>query len=93
MSPVQAKSVRNWTLVQGCYIIKTDASKVKHPHWSKGTIQNRENPRKYHILADDSDRVVTRPRCHIKAYYTRSGRVREAPKMLNKIDIIKSMLK
>ena len=59
-----------------------DASKVKHPQWSKGTIENSEDPQKYHILTDDNDRVVTRSRCYIKAYYTRSGRVSKAPKHL-----------
>ena len=41
-----------------------------------------EKIRKYHILADDSDRVVIRFRCHIKAYLTRSGRASKAPKQL-----------
>ena len=44
------------------YKKNTDASKIICPKWSKGTIKNRENPRKYHILADESDRVVTRSR-------------------------------
>ena len=55
-----------------------DATKVKHPHWSIGIIKNKENPRKDHILDDDNDTVVTRSRCHIKAYFTRSGRVSKA---------------
>ena len=59
-----------------------DATKAKHPQWSKRTIKNRENPHKYHILADNNDRVVTRSRHHIKAYVTRSGRARKAPKHL-----------
>ena len=61
-----------------------DAPKVKHPQWSKGTIKNLEKPRKYHILADDSDRVITRSKHHIKAYVTRSGRASKAPKHLIK---------
>ena len=83
MSPVQAKSYRNWMLVHGCVHDKNpDASKVKHPQWSKGMIKSRENPRKYHILADDSDRVVIMSRCHIKGYYTRSGRCGKDPERL-----------
>ena len=59
-----------------------DAPKIKHPQWSKGTIKISENPCKYHILTDDSDRVITRSRHHIKAYVTRSGRASKAPKHL-----------
>ena len=33
----------------------------------------------YHILTDDSERMITRSRCHIKTYITRSGRVSKAP--------------
>ena len=29
-----------------------DSTKIKHPQWSKGTIKNCENPRKYHIFTD-----------------------------------------
>ena len=57
-----------------------DRTKIKCPQWSKGAVKNCENPRKHHILADDSDRVATRSRCHIKAYFTRSGRASKAPK-------------
>ena len=57
------------------YEIYPDASKIKCPQWLQGTIKNRETPRRYHILADDSDRGVTRSRYHIKAYFTRSWRV------------------
>ena len=59
-----------------------DSTKVKRPKWCKGTIKNRQNPQKYEILTDDSDRVITRSRRHIKAYLTRSGRVSKAPKHL-----------
>ena len=59
-----------------------DSTKIKCPQWFKGTIKNCENPRIHHILADDSDRVVTRSRCHIKAYFTRSDRASKAPKYL-----------
>ena len=59
-----------------------DSTKIKRPKWCKGTIKNRQNPRKYEILTDDSDRVIMRSRRHIKAYLTRSGRVSKAPKCL-----------
>ena len=59
-----------------------DSTKVKRPKWCKGTIKDRQNPCKYEILTDDSDRVITRSRRHIKAYLTRSGRVSKAPKRL-----------
>ena len=59
-----------------------DNTKIKCPQWCKGMIKNCENPRKYHILTDDSERIVTRPRCHIKAYFTRPGRVSKAPQHL-----------
>ena len=55
--------------------------KVKCPQWCKGTVKDRQNPRKYEILTD-GDRVVTRSRRHIKAYLTRSGRFSKAPKRL-----------
>ena len=32
-----------------------DSTKIKHLQWSKGTIKNCENPRKYHILTDESE--------------------------------------
>ena len=48
----------------------------------KQRVIDRKNPRKYEILTDDSDRVITRSRRHIKAYLTRSGRVSKAPKCL-----------
>ena len=59
-----------------------DSTKIKCPQWCKGTIKNRENPWKYHILTNDSDRMITRSRCHIKAYMTKSGRVSKAQKQL-----------
>ena len=59
-----------------------DSTRIKHPQWCKGTIKNRENPQKYQILTDDSDRMITRSRSHIKAYMTRSSRVNKAPKHL-----------
>ena len=58
-----------------------DSSKIKHPQWCKGTVKDRQNPRKYEILTDN-DRIVTRSRHHIKAYLTRSGRVGKAPQRL-----------
>ena len=58
-----------------------DSSKIKHPKWAKGTVKDRQNPRKYEILTDN-DRVVTQSRRHIKAYLTKSGRVSNAPKRL-----------
>ena len=48
-----------------------DSSKVKCPNWCKGTVKDRKNPRSYKILMDN-DIIVTRSRCHIKAYLTRS---------------------
>ena len=59
-----------------------DSTKVKRPKWCKGTIRNRQDPQKYEILADDSDRVITRSRRHIKAYMTKSGRISKPPKHL-----------
>ena len=59
-----------------------DSTKVKGPKWCKGTIKDRQNLRKYEIFTDDSDRVITRSRRHIKAYFTRSGRVSKSPKHL-----------
>ena len=59
-----------------------DSTKVKRPKWCKGTIKNRQDPRKYEIPTDDSDRVITRSRRHVKAYLTRSGRVSKSPKHL-----------
>ena len=64
------------------YDKKLDSTKVKIPKWCKGTIKDRQNPRKYEILTDDSDRVITRSRRHIKAYLTRSGRISKSPKCL-----------
>ena len=74
-----------------------DSTKIKRPKWCKGTIKNRQDPQKYEILADDSDRVITRSRRHVKAYLTRSGRVSKSPKCLRikpifgVITIVKSM--
>ena len=59
-----------------------DSAKIKRPKWCKGTIKDRQNPRKYEILTDDSDQIIMRLRRHIKAYLTRSGRVSKAPKHL-----------
>ena len=59
-----------------------DISKVKRPKWCKGTIRDRQNPHKYEILTDDSDRVIMRSRRHIKAYLTKSGRMSKPPKYL-----------
>ena len=58
-----------------------DSSKKKCPKWAKGTVKDRQNPRKYEILTDN-DRVVTQSRRHIKTYLTKSGRVSKAPKRL-----------
>ena len=58
-----------------------DSNKIKHPKWSKGMISDRSNPRKYQILMD-KDRIVTRPRHHIKGYYMQYGRVSKAPSRL-----------
>ena len=57
-----------------------DSTKVKRPKWCKGTIKNTQNPHKYEILTDNSDRVIMRSRRHVKAYLTRSGRVSKSPK-------------
>ena len=43
-----------------------DSTNIKRPKWCKGTIKDRQNPRKYEILTDDSDQVITRSRRHIK---------------------------
>ena len=59
-----------------------DSTKVKRPEWCRGIVKNRENPRKYEILSDDTDRVITRFRRHIKAYLTKSGRISKPPKHL-----------
>ena len=59
-----------------------DSTKVKRPKWCKGTIKDRQNPHKYEILTDDSDRVIMRSRRHVKAYLTRSGGVSKSPKRL-----------
>ena len=56
--------------------------RLRDPKWCKGTIRDRQNPCKYEILPDDSDRVITRSRRHIKAYLTMSGRVSKTPKHL-----------
>ena len=69
--------VRNRVL----YEKNPDASKVKRPKWCKGTVSNRQNPRKYEILTDN-DCIVTRSRHHIKNYFTHSGRVVRAPNRL-----------
>ena len=58
-----------------------DSNELKHPKWSKGMISDRSNPRKYQILMDN-DKVVTRSRCHIKGYFTHSGRISKAPNRL-----------
>ena len=50
-----------------------DSTNIKQTKWAKGMIKDRENPRKYKILTDDSDRMTTRSRHHIKAYMTKSG--------------------
>ena len=59
-----------------------DSNKPKHPNWSKGTISDRSNPRKYQILMDN-DKVVTRSRHHIKGYFTHSGQISKAPNWAN----------
>ena len=59
-----------------------DSTKIKRPKWCKGMIKNRQNPHKYEILSDDSDRVITRSRRHIKAYLTKSGRISKPLKHL-----------
>ena len=59
-----------------------DSTKIKRPKWCKGTIKDRQNPHKYSILIDDSDRVITRSRRHIKAYLTKSGRMSKPPEHL-----------
>ena len=55
-----------------------DSTKIKHPKWVKGTISGKLNKRKYRILSDN-DRVITRSRCYIKGYQTKSGRISKAP--------------
>ena len=35
-----------------------DSTKIKRPKWCKGTIKDRQDPRKYEILTDDSDCVI-----------------------------------
>ena len=64
------------------YDKNSDSTKVKRPKWGKGTIKNKEDPIKYEILSDDSDRVITRSRRHVKTYLTRSGRVSKSSKCL-----------
>ena len=59
-----------------------DSTNIKRPKWCKGTIKDRQNPHKYEILTDDSDHVITRSRRHIKAYFTKSGRMSKPPKHL-----------
>ena len=59
-----------------------DRTKVKRPKWCKGTIRDRQNPWKYEILTDDSDRIIMRSRRHITAYLTKSGRMSKSPKHL-----------
>ena len=59
-----------------------DSTNIKRPKWCKGTIKDRQNPCKYEILTDDSDCVITRSRRHIKAYFTKSGRMSKPPKHL-----------
>ena len=59
-----------------------DCTKIKRPKWCKGTIKDRQDPCKYEILTDGSDRVITRSRRHIKAYLTKSGRMSKPPKCL-----------
>ena len=59
-----------------------NSTKIKCPQWCKGTVKNRGNQCKSHIMADDNDRMITRSRHHIKAYMTRLGRVSKAPKGL-----------
>ena len=59
-----------------------DSTKVKRPKWCKGTIKDRQNPRKYEILTDDSDCIIARSRRHIKAYLTKSGKMSKPPKCL-----------
>ena len=56
-------------------------SKLKHPKWSKGMVNDRSNPRKYKILMN-GDRIITRCWCHIKGYYNWSGRISKAPSRL-----------
>ena len=58
------------------------STKVKRPKWHKGIIKDRQNPCKYEILTDDSNRVIMRSRRHIKAYLTKSGRMSKPPKCL-----------
>ena len=60
------------------YEFNPDSDKNKRPKWSKGTISDRLNPRKYEILTDN-DRVITWSRKHIKGYKTKSGRISKMP--------------
>ena len=55
-----------------------DSSKIKRPEWVKGTVKEKFGKRKYQILTD-SDRIITRSRCHNKGYQTRSGRLSKTP--------------
>ena len=64
------------------YDKNSDSTKIKRSKWCKGTIKDRQDPRKYEILTDDSDRVITRSRRHIKAYLMKSGRISKPPKHL-----------
>ena len=59
-----------------------DSSKIKQPDWVKGTVKEKFGNRKYQILMD-SDKVVTRSRCHIKGYQTCSGRLSKIPDHFN----------
>ena len=45
-----------------------DSTKIKRPKWCKGTIKDRQDPHKYEILTDDSDRVITRSRSYYIKY-------------------------
>ena len=58
-----------------------DSSKIIRTTWAKGTIKNRENPRKYEILTN-GDRIVTQSGRYIKTYLTMSWRVSKAPQRL-----------
>ena len=59
-----------------------DSTKIKRPKWCKGTIKDRQDPCKYEILTDDTDRVIKRSRRHVKAYMIKSGRMSKPPKHL-----------
>ena len=59
-----------------------DSTNIKRPKWCKGTIKDRQNSCKYEILTDDSDHGITRSRRHIKAYFTKLGRMSKPPKHL-----------